>query len=294
SPYGFQSTVTAGIVSALGRRGGPAGNISDFIQTDAAINRGNSGGALVDLDGKVVGINTWITSQTGGSVGLGFSIPINNIVRSIDDFIETGAVRYGWLGVSIRSVTDEIAEDLRLSDRDGALVHHVFLDSPADRGDLRPGDFITEINGITVDSSDALVLEVGELPVGEDAEFVLIRHGEEIEIAVRIAERESEREIANLNTRLWPGFSVFPLNEQIREDMELTDETVGLLVGTVESRTPAAFAGLRVGDIVLSVEGTPAETMYDLYRHLPQPGTDTELTILRDGTELSIILKRGD
>jgi len=293
SPYGFQSTVTAGIVSALGRRGGPAGNISDFIQTDAAINRGNSGGALVNLDGQVVGINTWITSQTGGSVGLGFSIPINNVVRSIDDFIETGAVRYGWLGVSIRSVTDEIAADLRLPDKNGALVHHVFLDSPADLGGLRPGDFITEINGITVDSSDALVLEVGELPVGEDAEFVLVRNGEEIEVAVRIAERESERAIANLNTRLWPGFSVFPLTAQIREEMELDVQAEGLLVGTVESRTPAALAGLRVGDIIVDVEGSSVETMYDLYRHLPQPGRDTELTILRDGAERSIILKRG-
>jgi Do/DeqQ family serine protease len=293
SPYGFQSTVTAGIVSALGRRGGPAGNISDFIQTDAAINRGNSGGALVNLEGEVVGINTWITSQTGGSVGLGFSIPINNVVRSIDDFIETGAVRYGWLGVSIRSVDAEIADDLSLPNRQGALVYHVFLDSPAERGGLLPGDFITSINGVRVDSSDALVLEVGELPVGIDADFVLYRNGEEIELSVRIAERESEREIANLNTRLWPGFSVFPISEEIRSEMELDDSIQGLVISTVENRTPAALSGLRVGDIVTKIDDTEVATMLDFYRAFPEPGEPAEITVVRDGEELQISLERN-
>ncbi|MFA7566846.1 MAG: Do family serine endopeptidase [Alkalispirochaeta sp.] len=293
SPYGFQSTVTAGIVSALGRRGGPAGNISDFIQTDAAINRGNSGGALVNLDGEVVGINTWITSQTGGSVGLGFSIPINNVVRSIDDFIEKGAVRYGWLGVSIRSVTSEMAADLSLPNRRGALVYHVFIDGPADKGGLRPGDFITVINGVSVGSSDALVLEVGELPVGEDAEFVLIRHGQEKKVTVRIAERESEREIANLNTRLWPGFSVFPMSREIRDEMELDESVSGLVVSTVENRTPAAMSGLRVGDIVTKIAGGDVETMVDFYRLLPEPGMPTEVSVLRNGEELTVTLQRN-
>lgn len=292
SPYGFQSTVTAGIVSALGRQGGPAGNISDFIQTDAAINRGNSGGALVNLDGEIVGINTWITSQTGGSVGLGFSIPINNVVRSIDDFIETGAVRYGWLGVSIRSVDDQIATDMGLPTDDGALVHHVFLDSPADKGGLQPGDFITAINDREVDSSDALVLEVGELPVGEDAEFVLIRDGKEINVSVRIAERESEREIANLNTRLWPGFSVFPLTEEMREDMELDENASGIIVSTVENRTPAALSGLRVGDLLVSIDGKAIESMRDFYRALPGSRGTIEIGIVRDGEERTVSLER--
>ncbi|MDA3947682.1 MAG: DegQ family serine endoprotease [Spirochaeta sp.] len=292
SPFGFQSTVTAGIVSAVGRRGGPAGNISDFIQTDAAINRGNSGGALVNLEGQVVGINTWITSQTGGSVGLGFSIPINNVIRSIDDFIETGAVRYGWLGVSIRSVSDDVAADLGLPDQNGALVHHVFLDSPADRGGLRPGDFIVEINGVTVTDSDELVLEVGELPVGEDAEFKLIRHGERREISVRIAERESERQIANLNARLWPGFSVFPISDEIRAEMEIAADTSGVVVATVENRTPAAAAGLRVGDVVSAIDGTSVSTMLEFYQELPQSGETTEITILRDGETETVTLER--
>jgi Do/DeqQ family serine protease len=286
SPFGFQSTVTAGIVSAVGRRGGPDGNISDFIQTDAAINRGNSGGALVNLRGEVVGINTWITSQTGGSVGLGFSIPVNNVKRSIDDFIETGSVRYGWLGVSIRSVSDEIARDLELPNRDGALVYHVFRGSPADDGGLMPGDFITEINGTVVDSSDQLVLEVGELPVGRIASFELIRYGRPISVDVRIAERESERAIADQNAQLWPGFSVFPLTDDVRDEMELARSVGGVIVSTVENRTPAAIAGIRVGDIVTEVHGAPIESMIDFYRSLNENAYELDITLLRDGVEV--------
>lgn len=290
SPFGFQSTVTVGIVSAVERRGGPAGNISDFIQTDAAINRGNSGGALVNLAGELVGINTWITSQTGGSMGLGFSIPINNVVRSIDDFIETGAVQYGWLGVSIRSVNGELAESLGLPDQRGALVHHVFLDSPADDGGLLPGDFVRVINGVTVEDSDELVLEVGELPVDQDATFQLIRAGEEITIDVRIGERESESAIANLNARLWPGFSVFPLTDELRQDIELDADQEGVLVSTVENRTPGAAAGLRVGDILTAIDGDTIPNLLDFYRELNEAGGRMELTVLRDGTEQTLEL----
>ena len=114
SPFGFKSSVTAGIVSALGRQNGPDGNINDFIQTDASINQGNSGGPLVNMTGEVVGINTWITTSTGGSIGLGFSIPINNVKRTIRDFIDNGEVKYGWLGVSIGDIPGMIAEEFGL------------------------------------------------------------------------------------------------------------------------------------------------------------------------------------
>ncbi|SIP99071.1 Do/DeqQ family serine protease [Alkalispirochaeta americana] len=288
SPFGFQSTVTAGIVSAVNRRGGPIGNISDFIQTDAAINRGNSGGALVNLRGEVVGINTWITSQTGGSMGLGFSIPINNVVRAIDDFIEIGAVRYGWLGVSIRSVTAQVAESLALPNRRGALVHHVFRDSPAQKGGLLPGDFVVALNGVPIGDSDQLVLEVGELPVGEAASFSVIRYGEALGLDVLIAERESDQEIAELNRRLWPGFSVYPLTEEVRSDLDLSSETRGLLVSTVERRTPAAAGGLRVGDILLGINGRETTSMVDFYRAINEGGREVTLSLLRDDKTVEI------
>ncbi|TVQ29279.1 MAG: PDZ domain-containing protein, partial [Spirochaetaceae bacterium] len=148
SPFGYQNTVTVGIVSALGRSGAQIGNISDFIQTDAAINQGNSGGALVNLDGKVVGINTWISSRSGFSAGIGFAIPMNNAVRSVDTMIRGEPIEYGWLGVSIRSVDQPVASALRLPVPRGALIQGVFPNSPAAEAGLRAGDVVTSINGV--------------------------------------------------------------------------------------------------------------------------------------------------
>lgn len=291
SPFGFQSTVTSGIVSALGRRGGPDGNISDFIQTDAAINQGNSGGALVNLTGEVVGINTWISSQTGGSVGLGFSIPINNAKKAIDDFIVTGSVRYGWLGVSIRSVTPDMSISLDLPNRKGALVYHLFKGSPADMGGLLPGDFIRSINGIRVDNSDELILQVGDLPVGEDAHFEIFRYGEPLEVSVTIAERGSDREISQQNSFLWPGFSVFPLTDELREELALEPNLEGLFVTSVEGRTPASTTGFTVGDIVTAVDGSSVRTMVDFYRNLNEAGTSVPITVVRNGERLTLTLE---
>ncbi len=293
SPFGFQSTVTAGIVSALGRRGGPAGNISDFIQTDAAINQGNSGGALVNLRGEVVGINTWITSQTGGSVGLGFSIPINNARRAIDDFIETGAVRYGWLGVSIRSVAPEIADDLGLEHRSGAIVHHVFRGSPAEEGGVLPGDFITEINGRAVNSSDELIALVADLEIDEEAVFRLVRQGEARDVTVVIAARSDEREIADQNRNLWPGLSVFPVDAEMRDEMGTEGVDRGVVISNVEARTPAAQAGFRVGDIVTEINNRTIDSVRDFYRELNELQHEVlSMQVVRGENELEIDLHR--
>jgi len=291
SPFGFQSTVTAGIVSALGRRGGPQGNISDFIQTDAAINQGNSGGALVSMKGEVVGINTWITSKTGGSVGIGFSIPINNARRAIDDFIELGEVRYGWLGVSIRSVSSDIVDEMELPSRRGAIVQHVFRDSPADTGGILPGDFVTHVNGQPVANSDELVMAVGELVADTTAEFRLIRDGEPVELSVRITAREDERSIADQNRNLWPGFSVFSLTDAVRNELELDEGVQGVFVASVEGRSPASAAGLRLGDIVTTVNGDDIEGMRSFYRVINSKERESiELEILREDSEQTINL----
>lgn len=291
SPFGFQSTVTAGIVSALGRRGGPQGNISDFIQTDAAINQGNSGGALVNMKGEVVGINTWITSQTGGSVGIGFSIPINNARRAIDDFIELGEVRYGWLGVSIRSVSADTVTEMDLPSRDGAIVQHVFRDSPADNGGILPGDFITDVNGQAIADSDELIMAVGELVAGTDAEFGLIRNGSAIELSVQITAREDESSVADQNRNLWPGFSIFSLTDAVRRELELDSEVRGVFVASVEGRSPASAAGLRLGDIVTRVDDEAVDGMLEFYRVFNAAARESiELEILREGTEQTITL----
>ncbi|MCK5197716.1 MAG: trypsin-like peptidase domain-containing protein, partial [Spirochaetales bacterium] len=144
NPLGFSSTFTSGVISAVGRnadeRLGTA--FTDFIQTDAAINPGNSGGALVNIYGEVIGINTWIASQTGGNIGLGFSIPINRAKEIIDDLITSGKVEYGWLGISMGDPSDNLIDEMKLADRSGAFVFNVYNDSPAWKGGIKPGDFI--------------------------------------------------------------------------------------------------------------------------------------------------------
>ncbi len=147
TPLGFYSSVSQGIISATGRSGGPGNNINDFIQTDAAINQGNSGGPLVNIYGEVIGINTWIASQSGGSQGLGFSIPINNVKRSIDDFINSGKVTYGWVGVSLAEADKEYQQSLGVEGKTGALAVQVFLNSPAYKGGMQPGDYVIALNG---------------------------------------------------------------------------------------------------------------------------------------------------
>jgi Do/DeqQ family serine protease len=291
SPFGFQSTVTAGIVSAVGRRGGPQGNISDFIQTDAAINQGNSGGALVNLEGEVVGINTWITSRTGGSVGLGFSIPINNVKSTIDDFISEGEAVYGWLGVSIQSPPQPVAEQLGVSDESGALVYHVFQGSPADKAGLQPGDFVTSINGTDVEDHNELILRVGELPVGEDATFSLIRQGSTLEVTATIERRQEESEIAESSNQLWPGASVYPLTEEIRGQIE-GDVQEGLVVTSVEQRTPAADAGLQPGDVIQSMAGEQMNSVAEFYRVLNSDRDEFEIEFVREGQSQTLTLQR--
>jgi len=250
----FSFSVTSGIVSAVGRTGGPGGNINDFIQTDASINQGNSGGPLINIRGEVIGINTWIASNVGGgNVGLGFAIPINNTKRTIDEFIETGTTSYGWLGVSLLEPTREIAAGLGIEGRRGALASHVFLGSPADKGGIKPGDFITHVNGKEVRGTQQLQMLVGDLRPGDRATFTVVRDKLSREFQVRIEERTDQ--LASDNKRLWPGVTVVPLTDQIRQSLQLDDNAKGLLVAQVTSQSPADIVGLKQGDLITSING---------------------------------------
>ena len=292
SPFGYQNTVTAGIVSALGRSGAMIGNISDFIQTDAAINRGNSGGALVNLDGEVVGINTWITSETGASAGLGFAIPINNAIRTVETLLGGEDVDYGWLGVSIQSVDPVQERALELPDRRGALVNSVFGGSPADEHDILPGDVLVAIDGDRVTDSDELVLRVGELEVGSRPAFTLYRLGEEIEVQVRIEERASDATIRQQNRQLWPGMSVYPLTDDIAEDLGLSRRD-GVVVSGIDQGSPADIGGVIVYDVVRSVNGEPVDSALDFYAAIADEETrEWEITVLRDGEETQLTVVR--
>ncbi|MCL2600578.1 MAG: Do family serine endopeptidase [Treponema sp.] len=288
----FSFSVTMGIVSAVGRTGGPGGNINDFIQTDAPINRGNSGGALVNIRGEIIGINTWIASDTGGgNVGLGFAIPINNAKRTIDEFIASGTVTSGWLGVSLMEPGRELAETLGVQGRNGALAAQVFLGSPADRGGISPGDFITHVNGREVRGVNQLTMMVGDLRPGDNATFRVIRDGNVMETRVVIEERTDA--IAADNRNLWPGITLIPLTESVRRQLGLSDDARGLHVAQVISGSPADIIGLRNGDLIISVNGEAVNDLASYFRVLRErTASELRFGFIRGGSELESLTFR--
>jgi Do/DeqQ family serine protease len=267
NPLGFMSSVTMGIVSAVGRTGGPAGNINDFIQTDSSINQGNSGGALVNIRGEVIGINTWIASNSsGGSVGLGFAIPINNAKRVIDDLISSGSTNYGWLGVSLSDPDREILSALSAEGKRGALASQVFIDSPADKGGIKPGDFITHVDGREARDSTTLSRMVGDLQAGDRAAFTVIRDGAVQEVQVRI-ERRTDEMAAN-NKKLWPGVLAIPITDEVRSAFNLERNVQGLLAAQVLADSPADVIGLKRGDVITGINGETIRDLRTFYRLL--------------------------
>ncbi|MCR5290264.1 MAG: Do family serine endopeptidase [Treponema sp.] len=263
APLGYSQSVTQGIVSATGRSGSGIGNINDFIQTDAAINQGNSGGALVNIYGEIIGINTWIASQSGGSQGIGFAIPINNIKKAIDDFISTGKVTYGWMGVSLVEIADEYKESLEVKEM-GAFASQIFIGSPAQKAGMQAGDYITALNGHAVKSVDQLVREVGSLRAGETAEFTVIRGGKKMNLNVKIEERK--KDISNDNGKLWPGFIAVPLTDELRKRIEIDDSSVkGVVVTNVQEKSPAAAMRLQNGDVITAVNGKKVRNVSEFY-----------------------------
>jgi Do/DeqQ family serine protease len=294
SPLGFDSTVTAGIVSAIGRHSMPGmgvANFTDYIQTDAAINQGNSGGALVNIYGQVVGINAWIASPSGGNVGLGFAIPINNAKKAIDDFITKGKIEYGWVGVSMGIVSAEAAKDLKLESTRGAFVSGVFKDSPADKAGVLPGDFITEVNREELRDTSDLLLRIGNLEPGQKAELTVVRYGQPLHLTVKIAVREAEQ--GSTSGKLWPGFSVVPLTQDIRAQLNLPKSSGRLVIGAVEQGGFADVAGLKSGDIVRKVNGQAVSNVLDFYKVFNNnESKEILLALERQNTELVIGLVR--
>ena len=278
SPLGFQSSVTAGIVSAVHREslpGSSIGGLTDYIQTDAAINQGNSGGALVNMEGEVIGINTWIASPSGGSVGLGFAIPVNSAHGAIDDFIVKGRVEYGWLGITAGDVDSELVDALGVRAEYGALVHGVFGDSPAEKSGLRAGDLITRIGETEIEDSSALVRTIGALSPGARIPFILHRGDDEMSVSVRLKSRGSDDDVAQLAKKLWPGFNVAQSDDDV-------------IVTGVNSDGPAA-GGLQAGDRIKKVAGQQVESLADFYDLLGEEKHGEVLfTIERDQSELII------
>jgi serine protease Do len=291
NPLGFESTITFGIVSAIGRRsmaGMETGNFTDYIQTDASINQGNSGGALVNSRGEVVGINTWIASQSGGNIGLGFAIPINNAKSVIEQIISKGSVEYGWLGVTSADPSRELREAMNIRVNTGAFVHDVFLDSPAYSAGIQPGDLIVRVDGQEVANSGALVQFVGNLVPGRTAEFQILRFGATKTLQVRTEARKPEKEIAG-SRKLWPGFSAVEMTEKIRRDLNLPSDSGKVIIGNVTQGSSAASANLRTGDIIREINGKKIGSIVDFYRAINESGKkEYMLRIHRSGNDFLI------
>jgi serine protease Do len=297
NPLGFESTVTAGIVSAIGRQSLPGSNIAnltDYIQTDAAINQGNSGGALVNIRGEVIGVNTWIASEFGGNIGLGFAIPINNAKEAIDDFISKGKVEYGWLGITInvRDLPVATVEDLHLGDVDGSFVLGIYQGSPAEASGIQPGDYITKIDGDVIEDSNHLIRVVAGLAPGQVSTFELLRMGSKETLRVRIAERNDE-EIAKRPERIWPGLQVVKLTDEIRERLRISDDMGDVVVAGIDPGSVADVAGLRAGDIINKINRKSVKSIADFYEILNDERTrKLDFQLYRQGQTINIDLSQ--
>src|ERR1700734_1245978 len=247
NPFGLQHTVTAGIVSALGRTGINPDGYEDFIQTDASINPGNSGGALVNLRGELVGINSAILSGSGGNIGIGFAIPVNMAKGVMDQLIKYGQVKRGVLGVNIYDVTPDVAKEFGLAESSGALVAGVAQGSAAERAGIKTGDIITSINGATMKDATELRNTIGMLRIGDKVEIGLLRDGKAHQVTALVSER-SETETANA-ADISRGLEGADLGD--------APDGGGVLVRSVKDGTPAAQAGLRTNDLIIGVGRTP-------------------------------------
>ena len=308
NPFGFENTVTMGIISALGRSS-PSSDVAtntDYIQTDASINQGNSGGALVNIKGEVVGINTWIAAPTGGSIGLGFAVPINNAKKAIGDFINKGKVEYGWLGVQIADPAADtypgVAADLRVDTAKGAMILNVYKGQPSENAGLLPGDFITKVNNQDIANSNKLTQVVGDLLADRPYDFEVIRNGGKVKLTIRLAVRPDEGSDTLAYKNLWPGLTVVHVNDQVRQqsgDTSIPRGVDGVMIGyvaagnTPDDQSPAAIAGFRPYDVITQINGRDVHSIMDFYKALnDKTRKDVSFKIRRQSTDVTIGLTR--
>jgi serine protease DegQ len=292
NPFGIGQTVTSGIVSALGRAGLNNQNYEDFIQTDASINVGNSGGALVDLEGRLVGINTAIISGNGGgSNGIGFAVPSDMVARVIEHLQRDGEVRRGILGVTIATATPEITASLDIDLREGAIVTSVLPDSAAELAGVEVSDIIIEIDGRPIDSSRELRNTVGLMRQGKEVDLILYRNGEKTTLKTTIggadSALESEGVEAGLNQTLGGAKlrSVAPASDGLGE--------AGLLVEQIDPRSQAALAGLQEGDIIVQVNREIVASLDSLNAAIEESDRFSAVTIVREGRQMLLFVPRA-
>ncbi|MDX1540053.1 MAG: DegQ family serine endoprotease [Geminicoccaceae bacterium] len=289
NPFGLGSTVTAGIVSARSRdiRSGP---YDDFLQVDAPINRGNSGGPSFNLDGEVIGINTAIFSPSGGNVGIGFAIPSNLALPVIESLKEDGRVKRGWLGVRIQTVTDEIAESLGLPSAEGALVASVTPGGPAEQAEIEPGDVILQFDGKTIDRMRGLPRIVAETPIGKQVEVDLWRRGERVTVQAELGELPDDDELAALTVEEPDanglaqldglGLTVAQLSDELRARFELGEDAQGVVIVEVDETSAAGEENLRPGDVIVEVGQEEVNSPPEVQAKLNQARQDEKKSVL--------------
>ena len=289
NPFGLEQTVTTGIVSATGRVIGE-GPYDDFIQTDASINPGNSGGPLINAQGQAVGINTAIFSQSGGSIGIGFAIPVNLAKSVVTQLAQTGRVERGWLGVTIQPLTPELAKGFGLLNAQGALVASVLDGSPAQKAGMKPGDVITEYNGRKVARSEDLPRAVAETPVGREVPVTVLRDGKSLTLTAKIAQlEEPEPKVVAQAGSEKPalGLGVESLTPALAGQLGLS-ESSGVIVRSVQDGSPAASAGIQAGDVIVEVDLRPVASVSELRRAVDKhaKGTPLVMRVHRNGASL--------
>lgn len=267
NPFGLKQTVTMGIVSSVGRNDMEIVPYENFIQTDASINPGNSGGPLVDIEGRLIGVNTAIFSRTGTNAGIGFAVPANMARTIMDSILQHGRVVRGFLGVDMQNLDEGLASKFKLKGTAGALVKSVEPDSPAAKAGVESGDVITEINGKLVDSPNDLRMTIGGLLPGTKVDLSYFRNGESKKAHVTLIERPADEKMRAPKAQpevvepdVLDGVMVADLDEAGRRKYGVPDNVAGVVVTEIQDDSPCATAGVRVGDVIQSIERTPIKS----------------------------------
>lgn len=280
NPFGLGETVTSGIVSALGRSGLNAENYENFIQTDAAINRGNSGGALVNLNGELIGINTAILAPDGGNIGIGFAIPSNMVKNLTAQMVQYGQVKRGELGIMGTELNSELAKAMKVDAQRGAFVSQVMPNSSAAKAGIKAGDVITSLNGKPISSFAALRAEVGSMPIGSKVTLGLLREGKPVNVSLELQQSSQNQVDSSI---IFSGI----------EGAEMSNKGAdkGVVVNNVKANSPAARIGLKKGDVIMGANQQPVKNIAELRKILDSKPSVLALNIQRGDTSIYLLMQ---
>lgn len=282
NPFGLGQTATSGIVSALGRSGLNLEGLENFIQTDAAINRGNSGGALVNLNGELIGLNTAILASSGGNIGIGFAIPSNMAMGLAQQLIQFGEVKRGQLGIKGTEMTAEMAKAFNVDVQRGAFVNEVLPQSAAAKAGIKAGDIITSVDGKAIANFAELRVKIGTTPPGQDVKIGLLRDAKPLTVTVKLDNSTQSSAGAELTTPALQGATL--------SDGATQDGTKGVKVDEVEKSTPAAQFGLQKDDVIVGVNRTPVQNLAELRKLLEAKPSLLALSVMRGEENIYLLL----